>query len=232
MPPIALAIETSQRQASVAVGRGDTLIASQDLPQLKRHNLELMPTIDALLGEHGLGPADLAELYVSTGPGSFTGLRVAVATAKLLALALPQLRLVAVPTLDVLAAQAPPDIDHVAVCLNTKRDTVYAAIYGPPTDPTGAPPLRQTTNPPTLTTLPDLLADAPPDTHLLGDPLPEHDLDHPILNPASSLPRAATVYHLGRRLADAGRFTDPHALMPTYAREPEAVSLWRQRQSG
>ncbi|MEM6333661.1 MAG: tRNA (adenosine(37)-N6)-threonylcarbamoyltransferase complex dimerization subunit type 1 TsaB [Planctomycetota bacterium] len=221
-----LAIETSQRQASIALGRGDDVIESRDLPQLKRHNLELMPTIDALLRDHDLSPADLAEVYLSVGPGSFTGLRVAVATAKLLAFALPDLRLIAVPTLDILAAQAPADVPHVAACLNTKADTVYAAIYTPPTPQS---PNRQIAKPPNLTSLPALLADAPPGTALLGNPLPEHDLPNPTLDRALALPRAATVYRLGRRLAEAGQFVGPHELMPIYAREPEAVSLWKQR---
>ncbi|MEM1210030.1 MAG: tRNA (adenosine(37)-N6)-threonylcarbamoyltransferase complex dimerization subunit type 1 TsaB [Planctomycetota bacterium] len=224
-PPIALAIETSQRQASVAMGRGDELIESRELPQLKRHNLELMPTVDALMRDQGMGPDDLSEVYVSVGPGSFTGLRVAVATGKLLALALPAIKLVAVPTLDVLAAQTPAELKHVAVCLNTKKDTVYAATYGSAEDAGVRRPLA----PPTLTTLPGLLADAPPGTALLGDPLPDVPDGVAVLDPTLALPRAETVYRLGRRLADAGEYTDPHALMPIYAREPEAVSLWKQR---
>ncbi|MEM0915630.1 MAG: tRNA (adenosine(37)-N6)-threonylcarbamoyltransferase complex dimerization subunit type 1 TsaB [Planctomycetota bacterium] len=222
---IALAIETSQRQASIALGRGDELIASCELPQLKRHNLELMPTIDALMRDHGMGPGDLREVYVSVGPGSFTGLRVAVATGKLLALALPAIKLVAVPTLDVLAAQAPAEVEHVAVCLNTKKDTVYAATYGT-ADKAG---FRRPFATPTLGTLPDLLADAPPGTALLGDPLPEVPDGVAVLGPTLARPRAETVYRLGRRLAAAGEYVDPHALMPIYAREPEAVSLWKQR---
>ncbi|MEM9790607.1 MAG: tRNA (adenosine(37)-N6)-threonylcarbamoyltransferase complex dimerization subunit type 1 TsaB [Planctomycetota bacterium] len=224
-PPIALAIETSQRQASVALGRGDGLIESRELPQLKRHNLELMPTVDAIMRDQGMGPGDLSEAYVSVGPGSFTGLRVAVATGKLLALALPAIRLVAVPTLDVLAAQAPTGVEHVAVCLNTKKDTVYAATFSP-VDEAG---VRHPLAPPTLTTLADLLRDASPGTALLGDPLPDAPDGVTVLDPALALPHAATVYRLGRHLADTGAFVDPHALMPIYAREPEAVSLWKQR---
>ncbi|MEO0966161.1 MAG: tRNA (adenosine(37)-N6)-threonylcarbamoyltransferase complex dimerization subunit type 1 TsaB [Planctomycetota bacterium] len=224
-PPIALAIETSQRQASVALGRGGELIESRELPQLKRHNLELMPTVDALMCDHGMGPGDVAEVYVSVGPGSFTGLRVAVATGKVLALALPSIKLVAVPTLDVLAAQAPAEVEHVAVCLNTKKDTVYAATFSP-IDEAG---VRHPLAPPTLTTLADLLRDALPGTTLLGDPLPDVPDGAAVLDPALALPRAESVYRLGRRLADAGEHVDPHALMPIYAREPEAVSLWKQR---
>lgn len=106
-----LAIETSSRQGSIALGRGDQLLASLNLTQHQRHNVELMPAIEQLCQQHHCEPSNLAEIYVSTGPGSFTGLRIAVATAKALAMAL-DVKLVAVPTLDVLARQAPPPADR------------------------------------------------------------------------------------------------------------------------
>ena len=96
-----------------------------ELPAARRHNLDLMPTIAALCDEHGVTPADLAEVYVSLGPGSFTGLRIAVATAKMLALSLG-VKLVGVPTLDVLRRQHP----EAMVCLNVKRDTAWSAGPG------------------------------------------------------------------------------------------------------
>ncbi len=82
-----LAIETSSRSASIALGCADRLIEAVDLPPQRRHNVGLMPAIDRLCGAHGVTPRDLAEVYVSLGPGSFTGLRVAVAAVKMLALA-------------------------------------------------------------------------------------------------------------------------------------------------
>ena len=123
-----LAIETSTRTGRVALGCGDALLARADLPAKRRHNLDLVPTIDRVCREHGLGPGDLAEVYVSLGPGSFTGLRSAVATAKMLSLTLG-VKLVGVPTLEVLRAQHP----EAVVCLNVKRGTAWSA--GPGLEP-------------------------------------------------------------------------------------------------
>lgn len=120
-----LAIETSSHQSTLALGDGDRLITTAALPAKRRHNLDLVPTMDTLLREHGLQPGDLAELYLSLGPGSFTGLRIAVATAKMLSMTLG-VKLVGVPTLDVLRAQHP----GAMVCLNVKRGTAWSAGPG------------------------------------------------------------------------------------------------------
>ncbi|MEM7627328.1 MAG: tRNA (adenosine(37)-N6)-threonylcarbamoyltransferase complex dimerization subunit type 1 TsaB [Planctomycetota bacterium] len=127
-PRYNLAIETSTRTGRVALGRGDELLACVELPAKRRHNLDLVPTIDRVCRDHGVAPPDLAELYVSLGPGSFTGLRSAVATSKMLALSLG-VKLVGVPTLDVLRVQHPEEV----VCLNVKRDTAWSA--GPGMEP-------------------------------------------------------------------------------------------------
>lgn len=123
-----LAIETSTRTGRLALGRGDELLACVELPTKRRHNLDLVPTIDRVCRDHGLGPGDLAEVYVSLGPGSFTGLRSAVATVKMLALTLG-VKLVGVSTLEVLRVQHP----EATVCLNVKRDTAWSA--GPDMEP-------------------------------------------------------------------------------------------------
>jgi tRNA threonylcarbamoyl adenosine modification protein YeaZ len=120
-----LAIETSSRRGSIALGHGPEVIATAELPAQRRHNLDLVPAMDTLLQRRGLRPIDLGELYLSLGPGSFTGLRVAVATAKMLSLTL-NLKLVGVPTLDVLRDQHP----GAMVCLNVKRDTAWSAGLG------------------------------------------------------------------------------------------------------
>ena len=126
--PLAIAIDTSTGDGQLALGRGDDLLDTRALPRKRRHSLELVPTLDALLTDHGHTPRDLGELYLSLGPGSFTGLRIALATAKMLALTL-HVKLVGVPTLDVLRTQHP----DAMVCLNVKRDTAWSA--GPGHDP-------------------------------------------------------------------------------------------------
>ena len=113
--PISIALETAGRVGHVALGVGDRFITSREVPRTRQRNLELVPTLGALLREHDFAPGDIDVLYVSLGPGSFTGLRMAIATAQMLALAQPSIKLVGVPTLDVLAHQHKGAAEHVAV---------------------------------------------------------------------------------------------------------------------
>jgi tRNA threonylcarbamoyladenosine biosynthesis protein TsaB len=77
---LAIAIETSTRVGSVAVGlRGERRRA--DLGEARAHASDLMPAIDRLVRDLGATPADIAAVLVGTGPGSYTGLRVGIATA-------------------------------------------------------------------------------------------------------------------------------------------------------
>src|SRR3954451_7626738 len=105
----ALALETSARSGSVALVNDDgTLLAEEQFPHDLKHAAALISILDALTKRHAWSPRDVREIYVSAGPGSFTGLRVGITAAKTLALALDA-RVVAVPTTDVLARNAPPD---------------------------------------------------------------------------------------------------------------------------
>ena len=123
-----LAIETSSRRGSVALGRGDEMIETADLGEQRRHAVELLPAVDAMCRRNSVRPADLGEVYVSVGPGSFTGLRIGVTTAKTLGLALG-CHLVAVPTLDAVVLNAPPEHALVAVMLNAKAGRCYTGLY-------------------------------------------------------------------------------------------------------
>lgn len=212
-----LAFETSGRTAHVALGRGDQFIEVRQVPRTRRNNLELIPTADVLLREHGLRPHDLQELYISVGPGSFTGLRMAIAAAKMLALTIPALKLVAVPTLDVLAHQNGQGDKPVAVCLNIKRGTMYGAVY--------QADLRLVE--PALRTLDGLIASVPQPDQLTI--VSEVDLQHPAQLPLeSAIVDPRSTWAVGQRLTDEGRFISPVELLPLYIREPEAVTLWNE----
>jgi len=75
-----IAIETSTRVGSVAVSRGDERRRA-DLGESRAHASDLMPAVDRLVKELGGTPGELASVLVGTGPGSYTGLRVGIATA-------------------------------------------------------------------------------------------------------------------------------------------------------
>jgi len=126
---VVLAAETSTAINSVALLRGDSLLAEAVIDGRRLHSERLLPTVDWLLGEAGLSLRDIELLAISTGPGSFTGLRIGAATWKGLALA-NDLPLVAVPTLDAMTRLCPcAPASHLAVVLDARMKEVFAAVF-------------------------------------------------------------------------------------------------------
>jgi tRNA threonylcarbamoyladenosine biosynthesis protein TsaB len=227
--PYNLAIETSGRSGSVTLGLNDEPIDTVQLPHKRRHNVELIPMIDVLCRKHEVTPDAMGQIYVSLGPGSFTGLRVGITTAKMLALA-KGVEVFGIPTLNVLVENAPPDAKHAAVCLNLKRDTVHCAVYRRNGDDWMA------MVEPALRTMAELLEASPRPVSLIGDPLPEVP-DHlaqgvTILDPEKIVAQSQAVWRLGRRASKTREPDDPMRLAPLYIREPEAVELWNRRHGG
>ena len=131
-----LVLETATDVCSLALCEGPRLLAALDLHLPRAHGALLAPAIEQLLGWAGLAPPALAAVAVSAGPGSYTGLRIGLATAKGLCFALG-LPLVAVPTLAGLAAQAAPLAQalpdaaraRIVPLLDARRREVYVAHY-------------------------------------------------------------------------------------------------------
>lgn len=122
-----LAFDTSSKALSVAILDGENLLADVTINIKKNHSINLMPAIDFLMKAVDLEPADLDRIAVAQGPGSYTGLRVAVATAKTLAYTL-NIELVGVSSLYALAAAA--DFDGLVVpVMDARRNNVYAGFY-------------------------------------------------------------------------------------------------------
>ncbi len=225
---INLAIETSSRDGGVAVGRGDALIESVSLGPQQRHAVALMPAIDRLAQAHRFEPGDIGQVYLSIGPGSFTGLRIAVTVAKMLARGIGS-KLVAVPTLDVVAANAPTDAGpRLAVCLNAKGGRCFTGRYE--RSGGGWFALGEAD----LLTPGQVAAVMAGPFALLGDAA-VGALDWPAqatqLDATLAVPRAEQAWRLGRAIAARGEFVDPYALTPLYVRLPDAEEKRRQRQS-
>lgn len=79
---VLVGLETSGAVASVAISRGREVLARRFLGEQGRHAAALLPALDEVLAEVRLAPADLTGVVVGTGPGSFTGVRVAASAAK------------------------------------------------------------------------------------------------------------------------------------------------------
>lgn len=123
-----LAIETATPAQSVALFEEDGLLAEISYEATAHRGGLLLPTVDRVLKKAGLAAKDLDAVAVSVGPGSFTGLRVGLATAKGLALGTGA-TLVGVPTLEVLAEGYPvPDVTICAL-LDAYRGEVFMAVF-------------------------------------------------------------------------------------------------------
>lgn len=127
-----LAIETSGRHGSVA-----TLVGDESGAQLKgqialagseRTAQALAPALQRLLRDSGWQPTDVVLVAVAVGPGSFTGLRIGVTTAKAFAYAVGA-EVIAVNTLEALAAQAPPGTGPLWTVFDAQRQELFAAKY-------------------------------------------------------------------------------------------------------
>lgn len=124
-----LAIDTSTEYLSVAVAEGGHILAAFRDEGKLQHATLLIPVIDKTLKKCNLKLKDIGALALSIGPGSFTGLRIGVATVKGINLAL-EIPIVAVPTLDAIAHNF---IDEKSglLCplIDAKKGKVYACFY-------------------------------------------------------------------------------------------------------
>ena len=228
-----LAIETSGRVGRIAVGRGDELLATRELPQKRRHNIDLIQTIDEVFAELGIEKDELGEVYVSTGPGSFTGLRIGITTAKVMSMA-TGVKIVEVPTLQAVAQNGVGEgIRRVGACLNMKRGTVYCGVYEVSEGETGTGMrILNELAKPRLRTMEELVELGGEEMVVVGEPLPDWEefkgkVRGVTGEEASS--KAEVVWHLGREKAKRGEFIEGNQLKAAYIREPEAVTLWNMK---
>ena len=125
-----LSIETSTSICSVAIHEQGELIALAEIKEPGAHAEKLLLLVDELFEKAGLSFADLDAVAVSQGPGSYTGLRIGVSTAKGIAYAL-EIPLIGINTLQAMAAsqQVAPG-DYVVAVLDARRKEVYTQTFG------------------------------------------------------------------------------------------------------
>jgi len=234
---LALAVETSGPTGSVAVGTGDKIIDETAFSGLMTHSTQLFPAAGALLKRIDRHITDLAHIYIAAGPGSFTGLRIAVTMAKMMAFA-NGTKIVAADTMDVLTVNASEyisdkkiKISRLATILDAKRKQFYVSLY----ENTHGNWRKVTTD--CLITASDFVARfAQPDNPiwLLGEGLVYYKdaFAAPgvqFLDTEYWPARARAVYSVCRKKAKAGDFADPTTLTPFYLRRPEATENWEKR---
>ncbi|RYD03251.1 hypothetical protein N752_20685 [Desulforamulus aquiferis] len=124
-----LGIEAATPVASVAVVGGGGMILSERLVNNRRtHSINLLPMIKAVIEEAGIKKEQINGVAVSSGPGSFTGLRIGLTTAKTLALTWG-VPVVGVSTLEALALPVVSSGQLICPILNARKNEVYTSIF-------------------------------------------------------------------------------------------------------
>ena len=246
--PLILAVETSSRIGSVAIALKGKMLGETFFSSPLRHSAEIFPAIGALVDQFDLNSVQFEHIYISVGPGSFTGLRIATTLAKIMHLA-HSAKIVAVDTLDVVAANVinliaenalsasnhklpAVEAERVAAVLDAKRGQFFIAGYERDTDEQSNAAGRASWKkvlPDSLMTPSQFLdrfacQDKP--TWLLGDGL----LYYKDKFQAGGIhffhdkywsPRACKVLLLGRQMALKEKFADALTLTPNYLRNPD-----------
>lgn len=124
-----LAFDTSNQPLSVAIVDNQKIITEQTINMKRNHTVQLLPAIDEALKQANLTLDDIDRIAVADGPGSYTGLRIAVTTAKSLAWA-KEIELVGISSLKLLAANSVEDEKKLVVPIfNARRGNIYTGLY-------------------------------------------------------------------------------------------------------
>ena len=123
-----LAIDTSSQNATVALINDERLVGEYTINNKKTHSQIIMPLISDLISKSGLDISDIDVFATGIGPGSFTGLRIGVATCKALAQANNK-KIIGVSSLEILAKSVYFTEKTVCSIIDARRDDVYNAVY-------------------------------------------------------------------------------------------------------
>ena len=218
-----LALDTASRVISLALHDGNRVITESTWYSANNHTIELSPAIHKALASNSLHPTDLTAIAVAQGPGSFTGLRIGMGVAKGLVLAQGRrMQLVAVPTLDIVAAGAPVFEGQLAAVLQAGRGRICVQRYQWDAEnawkPIGQAEITAWEQLLDTITIPTLIAGEINDTgrqHLATTSVPVT-----VAPAAASLRRAGYLAEIGWQRIRAGKTDDPNTVTPIYLHQP------------
>ncbi len=222
--PVILALETATTCGSLALVAEDRCLAEYSLNTSVTHSRSLLAGIHWLLAQCDLNWPQIEAIAVSLGPGSFTGLRIALSTAKGLCMAAEK-PLIGVETLVGLANQFPFSSLPICPVVDARKNEIYTALYrcnqqGVPektTEPMVIKPqrLQEFITSPTL-----LVGDGLP---LYGEMLKELLGESVLLAPTEiCFARSASIGSAAWHLFRQGAFLDPATAVPIYVRASDA----------
>jgi tRNA threonylcarbamoyladenosine biosynthesis protein TsaB len=224
-----LAIETVDKTGSVAALDGEHVLIERDLGDRQRSLQTLVPAMSEILAEVGWQPRDVELIAVATGPGSFTGLRIGVATAKSFAYATGA-QVSGVGTMSVLAAQVPVEHRRFATIVDAQREELFVAEFE-----RGADGATICQSGPRIEAAAEWLLTLREGDVITGPGLkkwlPRVPAGVTAVTRELWQPRAETVGRLGLEAYLAGQREELLAIVPHYFRETAAEEQWRRKQS-
>ncbi len=229
-----LAVETSGRKGSAALGIGKKIFHEIFFSSPIRHGTELFPAVSTMLKQIKRPANHINHIYISAGPGSFTGIRIAVTMAKTLHLA-NNAKIVAVDTMNVIAENATDfmseknkNFDKIATIIDAKRGQFYIAVFS---NQAGHWVKQVDGCLMTAEEFKSRFSNKQEPLWLLGEGLLYYsdkfksDNIH-FINQDYWSAKASKLYQIGWQMAEKGNFSDPLTLEPFYLRKPEAEETW------
>lgn len=213
-----LILETSGRVGKVGLARGGSVVRAVNLDDTRRHARDLAATVAEVLKAEGLAPTELTGVMVGRGPGSYTGLRVGLMSAKALAYA-TGCKLVAVDAFAAIARQAPPGAQKLWVIADALQGQIYLQRFTRTGD--GWVPADELRITPLDESLPWTAAGAwvsGPGVKVYADRIPA---DCPLVVEVDREPRVESVFAVGAGLTPLAR-EELFALEPLYLRGSSA----------
>jgi tRNA threonylcarbamoyladenosine biosynthesis protein TsaB len=220
-----LGIDTATRIASVGVTRESEILAEASIEALSNHTETLLPLISDVVAQAHISLSDITGIGVSIGPGSFTGLRIALGTVKGLAYAMGQ-RVVGVPTLEALACTVSEWNGLVCPILDARKREVYSALFRHSSKGTLLPiwPAQVSSIETALSQITESCLFLGDGVETYGSAIRMHCGANARLLPfASHHPRGALVARLAWGRLVHGDGDEIASLVPAYIRPPEAV---------
>lgn len=224
-----LAIDTSSLVLSCALAEKDHIIAEWTVQRKLTHSEQLIPHMNEMMEEAGVAKSDITGIATAIGPGSFTGLRIGLATAKMMSY-IWKVPMVGVDTLEALAWNMAGSQAFILPLLDAQRNNVYAALYG-------AFDNLWLEEKETVASIDDVISAAVSHGGPIiavgecADKYKEKLLAAGIkLAPAHNrLARAGSVALAGLRKLENGEKSDPLSILPNYIRRSEAEVLWEKQ---
>lgn len=230
-----LGIDTSTDNLGLALMENDQLKGEYNLSLKRKHSEKLLPLIEEIFTSLEIKPEALDAAAVSIGPGSFTGLRIGIATAKIFG-RIFKIPVKGISTLEIMAAGV--ESDYILSMLDARRQRIYYSFYQSNLKNNNYL-LKEILKPAStkISELPEILADfKKKEITIIGQKTAEvsqvlQDNKYTIRQCAAekNIPRAAVLARLGRDYINLGQEDDIYKLKPAYLKKPQAEIDWQQK---